>query len=656
MNVINPITITDAILTGSNVPEADCVNWSITGRDFALFVSGTSDWCGMCCNPLTGDVYANVTGGSIWKQTGGSGAFADLVTGNKNWRGMCATPTGNIYACVSGGSIWMQTGGSGAFADLGTGNKIWYGMCCNPLTGDVYACVYDGSIWMQTGGSGAFADLATGNKYWKGMCCNPLTGDVYACVSGGSIWMQTGGSGAFADLGTGNKSWVSMCCNPLTGDVFATVSGGSIWMQTEGSGAFADLTQSVRSWTGICASSTGNIYACVSYGSIYRRTGDTNVMVTTPNIHKIYESLTHINFAANPVIDTASWLETGSTNRWKCFNSKLSDQTEQATSIIKVFTPGESFDSASLFNLESDTVDIVQIDSAAALLNEIAWTGASGTTQSTGWNKVGTPSDYTIDGGMIRITADAASEGQSKTVAVTPGTEYQLLVIYKNTSGGDLAQIGIYDNTHSANILATTDLTSSTVNAPFSYVFTAPAGCTSVEAKIMAKANTDVVWFGPCILSETEYNETVTTGASKFNIVKTDIPEIATGIITVTINKSGTAAVGELIIGNTFDLGTLLDNPSIETLNFSKYTEDAFGGLDLLKRGYAKKINCVIRVSNVNLDAIDKYLDDHKDDMLVWIIMEAYSCFQVYGFCKSHRKVYSNSRHSILSLEIRGVI
>jgi hypothetical protein len=172
----------------------------------------------------------------------------------------------------------------------------------------------------------------------------------------------------------------------------------------------------------------------------------------------------------------------------------------------------------------------------------------------------------------------------------------------------------------------------------------------------MAKASGDIVWFDSVILAPTEYNETITTGSSKFNIVKTDIPEIATGIITLTINKSGTAAVGELILGNTFDLGTLLADPSIETLNFSNYKEDAFGGLDLIKRGYAKKINCAIRISNVNLDAIDKYLDDHKDDMLVWNIMDAYSCFQVYGFCKSHRKVYSNSRHSILSLEIRGVI
>jgi uncharacterized Zn-binding protein involved in type VI secretion len=87
-------------------------------------------------------------------------------------------------------------------------------------------------------------------------------------------------------------------------------------------------------------------------------------------------------------------------------------------------------------------------------------------------------------------------------------------------------------------IKATTDLTSSTTNASFSYIFTTPAGCISIEIKQMAKANTDVVWFDSFILAPTKYSETVTTGPSKIDVVKLDIPEISTGILTVVINKT----------------------------------------------------------------------------------------------------------------------
>jgi hypothetical protein len=102
--------------------------------------------------------------------------------------------------------------------------------------------------------------------------------------------------------------------------------------------------------------------------------------------------------------------------------------------------------------------------------------------------------------------------------------------VYASVQNGD-----IYMQTE---IKATTDLTSSTTNASFSYIFTTPAGCISIEIKQMAKANTDVVWFDSFILAPVKYSETVTTGPSKIDVVKLDIPEISTGILTVVINKT----------------------------------------------------------------------------------------------------------------------
>jgi len=121
---------------------------------------------------FSGDIYACVDGGSIWRRAGGVGTFVDLGAdaGNKRWVSMTIAPNGDIYAAVLGGSIWRRAGGTGAFVDLATdaGNRNWAGMCAAP-NGDIYANVFGGSIWRRAGGTGAFVDLVTGNRNWHGM-------------------------------------------------------------------------------------------------------------------------------------------------------------------------------------------------------------------------------------------------------------------------------------------------------------------------------------------------------------------------------------------------------------------------------------------------------------------------------------------------------
>ena len=361
------------------------------------------------------------------------------------------------------------------------------------------------------------------------------------------------------------------------------------------------------------------------------------------------------NIEATPVGNTA-WLETDSTNRWKAFNGVLGSQTSQATKIEYVLTPGAVIDSVALLNLESDTIDIVEIDNADNLVtNGTAWTGATGTTPPTGWIAVLTPTDFTIDGGMIRITVDAANEGMSQTITVVAATEYQLVGLYKNTAG-DLAQYSVRDMTNAVDIKATTDLTSSTVNSSFSYVFTTPAGCVSVKISFMAKANGDIVWFDSIILAPTEYSETVTTGTAKTDVVKLDIPQRAAGILTVTINKSTTAAIGELIIGIKTSLGKMLYNPQIGFRNYSTKTQDTFGNWTIVVRGYSKKFICSLILENTTIDAVFKFLCDHKDDMLVWVGSETYNSLIVYGFCKEPQIVIPYQSWSNCSLEIEGII
>jgi hypothetical protein len=163
---------------------------------------------------------------------------------------MAAAPNGNVYACVTNGDIYMQTGGTGNFVGLNQTTRPWYGMCAAP-NGNVYASVHGGDIYMQTGGSGAFVALGQTARDWRGMAAAP-NGNVYACVYNGDIYMQTGGSGAFVSLGQTARNWYGMAAAP-NGNVYASVYNGDIYMQTGGSGAFVALGQTARNWYGMAA-------------------------------------------------------------------------------------------------------------------------------------------------------------------------------------------------------------------------------------------------------------------------------------------------------------------------------------------------------------------------------------------------------------------
>jgi hypothetical protein len=371
MTIIEPIEILDSMIGSGagTVSEVEHPEWAGgstynalqkvivkgTANTFTDLGTGNKNWTGIAAAP-NGDVYACEYNLSIWKQTGGVGLFVDLVAGNKAWIDLAAAPNGDIYAAVDNGSIWKQTGGTGAFTDLATGNKTWRGVAAAP-NGDIYATVSAASIWKQTGGTGAFVDLGAdaGNKNWIGITAAP-NGDVYASVDNGSIWKRTGGAGAFADLVAGNKEWRGMAA-ATNGDIYVGEKDVSIWKQTGGVGAFVDLVAGNKYWESLAVAPGGDafgVYATVYGGGIWVSTFEV--------IHKIYESLIAGNIGYYPPIDvrqtTPKWLEVSSTNKWKCFDGKVTDQMEAASGSVYTITPGVAHDSIALLNVEATTVRV----------------------------------------------------------------------------------------------------------------------------------------------------------------------------------------------------------------------------------------------------------------------------------------------------------
>lgn len=113
------------------------------------------------------------------------------------------------------------------------------------------------------------------------------------------------------------------------------------------------LTSSSVSETDFAAWSSGTTYA-----------SGAQVIVTTPNVHKIYKSKSSGNTGNNPVTDTSFtyWAEEGSTNRWKMFNTTIQQQTEKTGGFNVVITPATIISGLSVLNADCESITVLMVD------------------------------------------------------------------------------------------------------------------------------------------------------------------------------------------------------------------------------------------------------------------------------------------------------
>jgi hypothetical protein len=208
----------------------------------------------------------------------------------------------------------------------------------------------------------------------------------------------------------------------------------------------------------------------------------------------------------------------------------------------------------------------------------------------------------------------------------------------------------------SDDILATTDLASSTVESVFSHVFTTPAGCTSVRISLMGKASGDIVWFDDVILAPTEYSETVTTGASKTDLVKLDLPKHANALLTVKItNTGGTAKVGEIIVGEKTIIGLVEYAPGFGIKSWSTKSVDTYGKITIVERGYSKWVKAPIRIAAADMDEVARVLSIYKDTPIIWVVNQNYTSMIVYGFYSDFAVVWPHLDYFLCNIELEGL-
>ena len=124
----------------------------------------------------------------------------------------------------------------------------------------------------------------------------------------------------------------------------------------------------------------GTTYAEWAVGTTYAL-GDI-VKVVGTNSHKQYESLQAANLGKTPADEAAWWLDLGATNRWAMFDLLRNTQTEWASPLTVVITPGVRVNSLALLGLVADSVT-VSITSGGAIVYE--YTQDLGTREVLDW-------------------------------------------------------------------------------------------------------------------------------------------------------------------------------------------------------------------------------------------------------------------------------
>jgi hypothetical protein len=214
--------------------------------------------------------------------------------------------------------------------------------------------------------------------------------------------------------------------------------------------------------------------------------------------------------------------------------------------------------------------------------------------------------------------------------------------------------------THSADIKATTDLTDSTADEyyPTSYIFTTPAGCTSVKISLLGKTAGDIVYIKDCYLADTVYNSLITTGEDVTDTVKTDLTKSQYSMFTVDINGiSIKPKAGDIVMGVLKSIGTLMDKPAPTAgiTNYSTKTTDTYGYITITSRGYSKYMTGRAKVSKANTDTTNKLFIDYKDTPVVFLGSLTETCLMIYGYWSEYELSRDCPNFSFFNFRIEGL-
>jgi hypothetical protein len=332
------LTITDAVLTSSNVSEADYTAWS-SATSYAYgdrcMVAASNAHQNFQSTVPSASVTASISGLTMTVTAVASGSLAvgQPISGTGVTAGTtltAITSTASVFTGSISGTTLTVTSVTSGVIGIGT-----------PISGSTVAAgtVVTG-LGTGTGGTGTYLVSQT-----QTASSTTITGLATYTVS----FQQTVAS---TTITAGNKGIFPLA---NSGVVTASVSGTTMTVAAVLAGSLA--VGQVISGTGV---TTGTTITALGTG-----TGGTGTYTVSLSQTAASTTLTAIAPGASA---NTSWLNLGATNRWNMFDSSVTSQTANTSTIDCVFATTGRIDSVAVLNSQASSIQIKATDSIDGLV------------------------------------------------------------------------------------------------------------------------------------------------------------------------------------------------------------------------------------------------------------------------------------------------
>lgn len=139
------------------------------------------------------------------------------------------------------------------------------------------------------------------------------------------------------------------------------------------------------------------------------------------------------------------------------------------------------------------------------------------------------------------------------------------------------------------------------------------------------------------------------------------LPYYLNGQVTVTITKaSGTARVGGVVFGNSFEIGDVLSGARSGITSYSRIETNAFGVTQMVRRLSAKRMSLNLKIDTVTFKRVHALLTELDSVPCVWVaepnFTDKYAPLTIFGYARDFQIEVPGPFVSYCSLEIQGMI
>lgn len=140
------------------------------------------------------------------------------------------------------------------------------------------------------------------------------------------------------------------------------------------------------------------------------------------------------------------------------------------------------------------------------------------------------------------------------------------------------------------------------------------------------------------------------------SLVILDLPAYPTAVISITLTGTAPLAVGTIVIGTAYDLGTTLTGTKVGITDYSVKNTDEFGVTTLVERSYAKRMETQLVVPTGQASTVARRLAAARATPAIWIGEQDIDAAIVYGWPRDWAIELSYPQVSYISLSIDGLV